>query len=109
MTALTRNSKKSRLALWLGASLPLVTLALGLRFFWVQPGEHIRPMGWTALLALLSGLGFMFVLPCAMHAYYFERRAIPALLAVILSLTPLPLGRWLLHFASHIVGFTVAQ
>ena len=104
----TCSGKKTRFALCIGASLPLLTIALGVQFFFVPPGSAIRPMSWPPLLALLSGLGFMFALPCAMQAYYLERRLIPALLAVILALTPLPLGMWLLRFASHIIGSTLA-
>ena len=109
MTALTKRlGNKTRTALYLGASLPLMTIALGLRFFWVPPGSAIRPMGWPVLLLCLSGFGFLLVLPCSIQAYYLERRLIPAGLAVGLALTPLPLGIWLLRCASHVVGFIVA-
>src|ERR1041385_8676480 len=107
-TARSTSSKKTRFALCLGAGFPLLTLVLGLQFFWVPAGSSIRPMGWPVLLLSLSLSGFTFVSFCAGYAYHLERRLIPALLAVVLSITPLPLGVWLLRFASQVVGFTLA-
>ena len=108
LPTLPTSGKRTRFALILGGAVPLITIGLSLRFFWVPPGSHIRPMGWPVLLIMLSVYGLLFVLPAALVAYYFERRALPALLAVVLSLTAWPLGVWLIRFASEAVGFALS-
>ena len=103
------SCRRTVIALCLGLSFPLITVLCGLQFFWIAPGSEIRPIGWVGLIALLSGLGFMFVVPFAMHCWYYERRVLLALLAAALSVTPILLGSWLVRFASRIVGFTISQ
>ena len=105
----TSSGKITLIVLCISAIFPLLALVSSLGFFDVPPGSVIRPMGWALLLFMLIGLGFILVLPCAIFAYYRERRLGLAFLAVILSLTPLPLGLLLERFAEYIVGFTLAK
>ena len=75
----------------------------------VAPGEAIRPMGHTALAGLFVALGLFVGLPiCLIGAFVSAgwRRAM-AICAVVLSLTPLPLGSFTLQFVAAWVGFTL--
>ena len=80
-----------------------------MNFFTVAPGAHIRPFQWPMFLIFLTTVGLILVVPFAARACFVERRWFGALLAVAFTLLPLPIGIAMLHFASRLIGFTLAQ
>ena len=95
---------ESRLPLWLAITANVVGFASALPFFWLQPGERVRPMGWP-LWILFIGVAALVVLPLVLFNLRKLRGRSWPKYAIALSLTPVPLAFLVERFARTIVGY----
>jgi len=98
----------SRMPLWLTIIANTMSGALALQFFWLSPSDWVRPIGWL-FWTLASELNAIVVLPLVLLNLKRLRRRTWPKYAVVLSLTPAPLGLLIEKFAHMVVGYHYSQ
>src|SRR5690242_18366689 len=81
----------SRMPRWLAIIANAVSAGLAMQFFWLSASDSVRPIGWVAW-TLATELNAVLVLPLVLlNLKRLRGRSWPKY-AVVLSLTPAPLG-----------------
>jgi uncharacterized membrane protein YhaH (DUF805 family) len=99
---------ESRLPLWMAILANSLSLVLSVQFFWVPPGASIRPMGYAVWIVVI-GAGALLVLPLVLLNLKRLRGRTWPKYAIVLALTPVPLGILVSRLAQLIIGFQFSQ
>jgi len=99
---------ESRMPLWLAIIANALSGGLALQFFWLSPSDWVRPMGWL-FWTLASEINAVVVLPLVLLNLKRLRGRTWPKYAVVLSLTPAPLGLLIEKLAHLVVGYHYSQ
>jgi hypothetical protein len=94
----------SRMPLWLAIIANILSGAVALQFFWLSPSDWVRPIGWV-FWTLASELNAIVVLPLVLFNLKRLRGSRWPKYAILLSLTPAPLGLLVERFAQLCIGY----
>jgi hypothetical protein len=73
------------------------------------PDSHVRPMSWAMATMAAIGVGLVIGLPLSIVAIARDKLKWLGMVALLLSLTPWPLGGLLLHGIKALIGFELSQ
>lgn len=103
-------SKKplTRAAQVLGAVVTLASVFFTLPVFLVDPQSEMRLVGWAALVFALTLVGLLFALAAGVPALMRDTPRAPALVGLLLCLSPLPVSLLLMSLAHAVLGLRLA-
>lgn len=104
-----RESTFGTASLAIGVLANLLVLLFSSDFFFVRPGEAIRPMGWAVLMLFLAGATLVLSLPLSLISLVKEKRRLAGIIGLVLGVTPLPFAIILLRGLAAIIGFSLAE
>ena len=86
-------------------------IGIWLDLFSIPRGTSIRPMGAAAMAFMIAGWAAFLGVPISIAGMILARRIWRWLgaLAIVLCLTPLPLGRWFFHFVVDMRGLYLSD
>jgi hypothetical protein len=84
-----------------------IVVASEIPLLMLAPGTSIRPMGWAALMFLVALVTLIVGLPSSLISFKSCSKRV-SFVALLLSLTPLPLASVLLHLIARICGLDLA-
>lgn len=85
-----------------------IILAISAQFFFVPAGSHIRPMGWTMFVYIVSFVSLLLVVPLSIVATIRERPRFMGIVGLVGAITPFFFSLFILLFAAWAKGFELA-